>query len=83
MRAVIRRAKREQLIPISERKDDFQGASPIHTYLPYNKCEVHIGEIYIGGVFFYVGSWTEQQARYKKFRGKERDQYFPPVPLFQ
>ena len=51
LRTVIRSAKREQRIAISERKDDFQGASPIHTYMPLNRCEVSIGEIYIGRVF--------------------------------
>ena len=30
-----------------------------------------------------VGSWTEQQAEIEKFRGKERNQYFPAAPLFQ
>ena len=47
LRKVIRSAKREQRIPISERKDDFQGATPIHTYMmPLNRCAVRIGEIY-------------------------------------
>ena len=42
LRKIIRSAKREQhtCITISERKDDFQGATPIQTYKPLNKCEV-------------------------------------------
>ena len=43
LRTVIRSVKREQHIPISERKDDFQFSSPIYTYMPLKKREVHIG----------------------------------------
>ena len=52
LRTVISSGKREQVILIGEQKDDFQGESPNHSYMPLNKCEVSIGEIYIGRVLF-------------------------------
>ena len=52
LHTVIRSAKREQLILIGERKDDFQGVSPNHSYMPLNKCVVSFGEIYIGRGLF-------------------------------
>ena len=60
---VIRSAKREQLIPISERKVDFQSATGIHTYGRLNKFEVRIGEINMyWSSSFSLGSGMDRTA---------------------
>ena len=61
---------------ISERKDYFQGATSIHTYFPLNKCEVCIGEIYIGRVFFLQVHGPNSRPATKKFEEKNETDIF-------